>query len=497
MVLNASVPAEIDVFGPMGYTPHAKQAEFHTLSATRTNAILFGGAAGGGKSAAMMMDAIHNAVNYPGMKIGCIRRTYNELSESFLAELSKRGYARALGAKWNNSDKKLHFPNGSEINFTYAESEQDASRLLGGEYQAFYIDEASRMMSIVIQHIEERLRSGSRGLPVIGLRISTNPGGQSHKYLRDRFIIPTDYGKNIVTDEYGRTTAFIQSKFTDNPYIDQGYEQVLNAIADPQRRAAMRDGDWDAMVGNFFSSWSRARILVPDTQLPTEWQRFAGIDYGYRAPFATIWCAVDNDGRLWAYRELYVTLVDPEHQAIMILDAEKAGHDLEVFRYADPSMWGHVGTPLSIADQYGMAGCGIQKADNDRINGWSRVHAALNDGPACEFHRQLGQDTCPMLHVIDGHCPMFMETMPNLPRSTTKPDDAETKNTDDHLPDAFRYLCMAVGTSARPVIYNSTPTEEAIQRHHETLGAAYNPIDRSTPAGLYAGNLGMTMGSSY
>ena len=81
------------------------------------------------------------------MRILCLRRTYPELEESFLAELKKRQYAVALGARWNQTDRKLRFPNGSEINFSYAETlEVDISRILGGEYQLILIDEACRAL---------------------------------------------------------------------------------------------------------------------------------------------------------------------------------------------------------------------------------------------------------------------------------------------------------------------------------------------------------------
>ena len=160
-ISNSVVPPTVDVFDLLDYEPTPRQQAFHEASKERLDAILYGGAAGGGKSCAFVMDAIWNAANFPGMKIGCFRRTYNELEESFLAELAKRGYARAVGAKWNSTQKVLKFPNGSVINFSYAENLQDASRILGGEYQAFYIDEASLMLPAVIQQIEERLRSGT------------------------------------------------------------------------------------------------------------------------------------------------------------------------------------------------------------------------------------------------------------------------------------------------------------------------------------------------
>ena len=443
-------------------------------------------------SCALLMEAIHNAVNFPNMRIACIRRTYNELNESFLAELRKRGYARVLGAKWNQTNYILRFPNGSEINFTYAENEIDASRLLGGEYQLFCIDEAGLMPAVVIQHIEERLRSGSRGLPVIGLRLSTNPGGPSHKYLKDRFITPTKYGQEIVLDNDDRTVAFIQSKYTDNPYVDKGYEKILNSIPDANRRAAMRDGDWDAMLGAFFSSFQRIKHVIPAFDVPMEWQRYCGIDYGFRDPFAAEWGAVDNDGRVYMYREIYATEVPANVQGQLILEAEQAAGEHDVVRVADPSMWGARGTPLTIADEYGMIGCGIAKADNDRLNGWSRFHYYLADAPACEYHRQFGLEECPLIHFFEDRVPNLIEAIPNLPRSKTKPDDAETRLVDDHGIDATRYLLMMAGNNARPVIYNDTPSNTAQRAHQEEANRAYAApsYQNQLVEGRYGGSLG-------
>lgn len=500
---DSVVPPKVDVFKILGYEPHERQRVFHEASAQRYDAILYGGAAGGGKSAALLMEALSNAANYPGMKIGCFRRSYPELEESFLAELAKRQYGLPLGAKWNATNKMLRFPNGSLINFSYAESLQDASRILGGEYQMFCIDEASLMLPGVIQHIEERLRSGNKLVPVIGLRLASNPGGVGHKYLKDRFINPTKRGKTIHIETIDGTTlvrkiAYIPAKATDNPHINEGYEAVLHSIPDPQRRAAMRDGDWDAMVGQFFEQWSHAKHVVRSFPIPKEWPKYCGIDYGFAAPYAAVWLAVDNDSRLWVYREIYATNIQAQDQARLILEAETNAGEPEVIRVADPSMWGHRGTPLTIADIYGQEGCGLIQADNDRINGWSRVHHFLNDGPACEMHREMGWTLCPMLHVFEDKCPMFIETIPALPRSPLKPDDAETKNVEDHIADALRYVIMSVGTYARPVIYDDEPKirqgmpEEMVAVPQENN---QSPFEFSSPTlygGMFVGDLGLS-----
>lgn len=492
-------PGVIDAFTPLGYKPSAKQKVFHEMSQQKLAGILFGGARGGGKSAALTMEAIHCAVNYPGMRILCLRRTYPELEESFLAELKKRQYAVPLGAKWNQTDKKLRFTNGSEINFSYAETEVDISRILGGEYQLICIDEASRTLPIIIQHAEENLRTANPAIPVIGLRLCTNPGGIGGSYLKSRFIKPTQKGAHIHEDDVGRKWAYIQSLFTDNPYLNQKeYEKILSAIADPARRAAMRDGDWDAQVGQFFEQWNYERhVIARHWELPIEWQRYAGIDYGVHAPYACIWAAIDQDGRQWVYRELYAIGVPAKEQAMQILEAEEAANETEVIRAADPSMWGDRGTPMTIADIYGYNGCGIMKANNNRPSGWARCHHFLNEGPACEYHSSLDPpwETCPMVHVFGDECPNFVETIPELPRDPNNPDDAATKNVPDHIPDAWRYLCMTAGTAGGPVIYENqtNASSDDIRQLHEEESAAYLPAQASLIEGgrFVIGDLGM------
>jgi len=495
------LPPEVDTFKILSYTPSPRQKVFHDASKEHIYGILYGGAAGGGKSCAFLMDAIYNAMNYPGIRIGCLRRTYPELEESFIAPLgAKWKYAIQLGARWNGTKRLLTFPNGSVINFIYAETVQDVSRIQGSEYQAFYIDEGALMLPAVIQQIEERLRSGDKLIPVIGMRISSTPGGPSHKYLKDRFITPTKLGKIHYFEEIKGTNetneiAFIPAKVTDNPHLNESYENVLNNIADPQRRAAMRDGDWDAMVGQFFTQWSRSRHTVNAFEIPKEWPRYCGIDYGFAAPWAVLWVAPDNDGRLWAYREIVSAGVQATEQAQYILAAEKASGEPDVIRVADPSMWGSRGTPLSIADHYGLEGCGIYKADNDRINGWSVCHQYLNDGPACDIHRAMGWKTCPMFHVFEETCPTFIETIPALPRNPLKPDDAATVNVEDHIADAWRYVCMSVGTYARPVFYDDSPeAEKPIKSEEKAEAGPIKPAQNY--AELFGGNWFSPFGES-
>jgi hypothetical protein len=191
-----------------------------------------------------------------------------------------------------------------------------------------------------------------------------------------------------------------------------------------------------------FPDWKHDRIVVPAFTVPESWARYAGMDYGWVAPSVYIAAAKDADGRLWFYREVTMVQTPEKDQARRIL-AANAGLSLTAIA-GDPAMWGKTGSSLPPAEQMLMEGLALQKADNDRLGGKSRMHTYLSEAPACPVHREAGWTTCPMLHVLDGACPDFVRTMGGLTRDPRRPEDVDTDGP-DHWYDAARYLIMAIG----------------------------------------------------
>ncbi|MGH7743292.1 MAG: hypothetical protein ACREQ5_00520 [Candidatus Dormibacteria bacterium] len=460
----------LDAFEALGYIPTPKQQEFH--NATEFD-VLFGGAAGPGKSLALLMEGIRACVKYPGLRVGVFRRTFPELEESLLTELARYEYAIALGAHYDRAHHDLRFPNGSLLMFRYAESMVDATRRQGGQYQLLLFDERTLTPPDVIEFLCSRLRSGDPSIPVLGIRSSTNPGGPGHSMVRQRYVDATDYGANVVTDSRGRTVRFIPARLADNPHINREYARDLDALPEAMR-AAFRDGSWSSFNGQVFVEWSHDRHVVPRFTIPTEWQRYAGLDYGWTAPTAVVWAARDNDGRLWLYRELTMRQTPEREQARRILEAE--GGESVVMRAADPSMWGRSGSALPPSSQYALEGCYLTKADNDRLSGKLRIHTYLAEGPACAHHRSLGQEMCPMLHVLDGTCPELVRTLPALPYDPRRIEDVDT-NAEDHHYDSLRYLALSIGTGPQFLILDEVkePLAEIVG---QPLGQfAYIPQD--------------------
>ncbi len=430
----------------LGYTPTARQQEFHDADEF---AVLIGGAAGGGKSKALTMEAIRACVLYPGIRVGAFRRTYGELKESLLAELAQVGYAGALGASWNGTEYELRFPNGSLLMFRYAESLKDSTRRQGGQYQLLLFDELTLTPPDVVAFLESRLRTGRGDIPVIGVRAGTNPGGPGHGTVKQRYVDATGYGERVVVDERGRTVRFIPSKLADNPHVNREYADDLKALPEKLRRAFL-EGDWESFMGQALSEWRHDRHTIAPIALPTSWRRYCGIDWGYTAPWCVLWAAVDEDGRVWFYRELYATQVGEAEQARQILAAE-ADDEQVAARWADDSMWATRGDAKAVADVYAENGVPLSpagKGPGSRLAGLQRWHTYLAEAPACPHHRAQGWDTCPKVHIFTT-CTNLVRTLPVLPHATTgNPEDVDT-NAEDHAYDAGRYALINIGGGAR------------------------------------------------
>lgn len=278
---------------------------------------------------------------------------------------------------------------------------------------------------------------------------NTNPGGPGHSAVKERYIKATNYGDKVILDQRGRTVRFIPSKLAENPHVNPEYATDLKALPEHLRRAYL-EGDWDVFAGQVFTEWSHDRHVVRPMTLPEGWQRYNGVDWGYTAPWAVIWAAVDEDARVWIYREIYQPQVGEAEQARRILAAETETERVAV-RYADDAMWATRGDAKPIADVYAENGVHLKpagKGAGSRVNGWQRVHSYLADGPACPHHRSLGWETCPKLHVFST-CEKFISTVPDLPHAQTgDPEDADTR-ADDHIADALRYLLVNLGTEPR------------------------------------------------
>lgn len=475
----------VDAFAALNFVPNpGPQTRFLSLPDANID-VLYGGAAGGSKSTSLLMYALRSCSRYPGLQAFWFRRSFPELEQSVLRMLRRYGNAKALHATWNSSRHELTFVNGSVLTFGHAKNVNEATALLSAEINLLLVDERTTLPPDVVDMLYSRVRSGVEGVPCLGVRSATNPGSIGHSRVKKEFVEATNHGENIIDeDAYGRRRIFIQARVSDTPQLGAEYERSLSGLG-VELAKAMKDGDWDVFAGQVFSEWRYDRHTVKPFTLPKEWRRGRGVDYGYAAPFAVVWGAVDNDRRVWIYRDLERKQVTDENQARAILEAEDGEHI--TYTPADPSMWAKKGeNAKSPADVYAENGVVITPANNDRIIGWRRMHSYLADGPACEIHRALGWPTCPMVHVFTT-CDSFIAKVPALPHATVgNPEDADTKS-DDHIPDAARYYFMALdGLTEFITITVPEETPEALPAM-QAFGSFARPVD---PGGNIFGNVG-------
>ena len=434
---------------------------------------LYGGAAGGSKTTSNLFGAIRACFEYPGMQAFWFRRSFPELHQSVLRLLSRYNFARDIGAHWNAGYHELKFGNGSILTFGHAKNVKEATALLSAEIQLLILDERTTIPPDVVDYLYTRVRSGDPRVPCLGIRSATNPGEIGHSRVKTDYVEATNHGKIELTDKSGRLRRFIQARISDTPQLGPEYEMTFEGLGE-QLRKAYRDGDWDVFAGQVFSEWRYHKHVIPATALPESWVRWGGIDWGHRAPSAVVKAAIDGDGRVWVYWELYQSEIGEKGLAEAIL---ASGPEHIVYAF-DPAMSAKLGDAKPVAAILKEEGVRLVKANNDRLSGWQRVHTYLAEGPACPIHRAKGQLTCPMLHVFE-NCIELIRTLPAVPYNTIgNPEDVDT-HSEDHLPDALRYMLMQLGTLVRPFLYE----------YSENLGISpASPVRSHAPGLTVAGD---------
>lgn len=245
--------------------------------------ILFGGARGGGKSDALLGDWVAHASRSDGYARGLlIRRTTPQLEE--LIQRSRELFP-ALGAKWIAGSKTWVFPCGSRLKLRWLERDEDADNYQGHQYTWIGIDEAGIFPNPdPIDKLRATLRS-PHGVPCV-MRLTANPGGVGHQWLKERYVLPA-LPMTPFYDEVRRVhRVFIPSRVSDNKKLltaDPGYLDRLKSSGPPWLVRAWLDGDWDASAGDSFFTEA---ILLEDG-IPVEYptrcdQVFAVVDTAFK-----------------------------------------------------------------------------------------------------------------------------------------------------------------------------------------------------------------------
>ncbi|NPV80808.1 MAG: Terminase-like family protein [Firmicutes bacterium] len=407
--------------------------------------ILYGGAAGGGKTDALLIACITYCRLYPGVWTLFLRRTFPELEQKPIPR-SKQ----LIPAKWatyNETKHRWQFANGSVLQFGSLDRSGDEIRYQSAEFALIVFDELTHFQEGQYLYLLSRNRTTD---PRVRPKMAggTNPGGPGHGWVKRRWIDPappeTIWAAPQTVEEAAlgitpRRRCFVPAKLEDNQILmqaDPGYLARLMELPEHTRKALM-DGDWNIFAGQVFTEWRYAIHVIEPFAIPPGWRRWRSLDWGYAKPFAVLWFAKDPAGMTVVYRELY-GCVPGEPDTGVRLDAEEVGRRIaEVERragevvhlgYADPACWskaGHEGP--TIAESLAKGGAVFQKADNDRMQGLAKVHEML----------RVRKGGVPDL-VVFSTCTELIRTLPELPHDETHPEDVDT-DAEDHLYDALRY----------------------------------------------------------
>ncbi len=473
-------------------SPHHKQWELIDCGA---DIAIYGGAAGGGKSFALLAEPICRGLHeVPGFYGIIFRRTSKQVTEA--------------GALWDQASKiypyvggvahvgalEYRFPSGAKIGFRHIEHEQDKHNYAGSEICYLGFDELYHFTESQFLFLTSRNRSVCGVRPYIRATTNPDPG-----WLRD-FIAPW------VHDEYegeraqsgqvlwqvrvkgkikyvpegspdAKSVTFIRARLTDNPSIfedDPGYEATLKALP-PVERARLLEGDWNVRrEGLVYASppeWSFEDCIVdsiPDSSAGPV--KYGGMDFGFHNPFSALWGHLDHDGVLWItggrYKQQTTIAV---HSAHLPLGVEwwcdpSGAEQIRALREA-----GHSARPCAHMPTRGASG----EKKNPKVSGIDMVSERMRTG---------------RLKIV--RCP---ETMP-LIRELGMYHYDETKQVeepvdeDNHACDALRYLVVGLDRgrsvpSITPVVSDAERAEqerldrvaEAERKRALELAAANDP----------------------
>ncbi|HEY4950573.1 MAG TPA: phage terminase large subunit [Candidatus Acidoferrales bacterium] len=456
----------------LNYEPFPKQSQFHSSPAKYR---LFGGAAGPGKTKALLMEAVVQALTHPNVNTLLLRRTFPELEASLL-HYFRRDVPRNLYLAFHESKHLVEWANGSTTRFGYCASERDVYQYQGAEYLFIGIDELTLFTLRQWQFLTSRNRC-----PVPGtfacMAGATNPGNIGHAWVKALWIDKQPAPGMERPEEYNvKDYDFIPARFFDNPIYaaDQNYQKTLLALPTNLKRAFF-DGDWEVFAGQYFDRFDLGRNTARAEEIEWQpwWPRWISIDWGFEHPAATYWhaqapaslsavaAAKDGDSYVSAdagarpnscvitYREYVTHRTSPRELAREIIarsvaSSQQSGAEgfspgaspLQAFEtgrekigaiYLSPDAFARRTDDASIAEQMGnvLAAAGFPRptpADDDRIGGWMLMYQMLDAGE----------------WLLTDNCVELIRTLPTLVRDSARIEDVEKMDGDDAA-DAARY----------------------------------------------------------
>jgi hypothetical protein len=296
------------------HRPTAKQLAFLSLECREA---LYGGAAGGGKSDALLMAALEYA-DVPDYAALLLRRTFADLALPGALMDRAHQWLAGSGATWDGQQHRWTFPSGATLSFGYLDASNDHYRYQSSEFQFVGFDELTQFQEHQYRYLFSRLRRLAGSDVPLRMRAGSNPGGVGHQWVFGRFIAGGNTPDRV----------FLPATLDENPHLDrEAYDAALSELDDVERER-LRRGNWHVRRKGLVYPDLVACAVPVGTRVPGGWSP-GGIDWGFNNPFAALRGSLDHDDVLWVWWERY-----GRHQA----PSEHARHLPEgVEWWADPA----------------------------------------------------------------------------------------------------------------------------------------------------------------
>ena len=443
---------------------------------TRAQEILYGGAAGGGKSYLARVSSIVYSLEIPGLITYLFRRTFKEVLANHVhtpggyLEMLK-GLMDAGDVDYSKSDYSFTFYNGSRIQLAHSQYESDIFTHQGAQIGFLILDEATHFTPAMIRFIRSRVRLGSLIVPpkwkplFPRILYTANPGGVGHHYMKSNFVdIRAGHVFLAPEDEGGMTREYVPAKVTDNKILllnDPEYPARLKGMGDTAIVQAMLDGDWEIVSsGGVADLWRSKFHVLPPFRIPSSWKIDRGYDYGSARPAAYLMFAesdgtefLDHLGRtcwvpagtIFVIGEVYFANKRMEGLRLTALEQGKRIRSYEkesgyVDRIqpgpADNAIFSAEPGHRTVADDMGVHDVLFvrgNKRPGSRVEGLQLFRTRL------KASRERPMEN-PGFYVFS-NCRHTIRTTPNLQSSEKDPEDIETGG-EDHIWDVIRYRLL-------------------------------------------------------
>ena len=499
-------PWKIEIDGKTLYEAQPRQELLHNAAARQ---ILYGGAAGGGKSHSLRWDLIAFCLANPGCQAYLFRRTRPELEQTHIQAV-KMELGEIVG-KYSETRNAYEFANASALHMCYCEREADLTRYLSAEMHIVAIDEASTFTERMIQFLKTRNRLGGwKPKENVGTLprfvMGSNPGGPGHSYLKMTFIdqVPPEtyfYDRTMRDpadpEDKGWLSIFIPAKIADNAYLDKGYGASFGGLPEELQKA-YREGNWDVVFGAALDKLSRERHMLRQFTPPKHWTRFMSMDWGTASPFSIGWYCVSDgailaaqenwperwlpEGSIIRYDEWYGwngkpnqgSRMEPQRVARGILEREdKRGEQTNIrsqvmdYRIADNEMWAQKSGPAAI-EWFQREGLDFQKCSKDRKRNYQNCLAYLAGNPRYIEEGEVEED--PMFFCT-ANCTHFWRTVPTLTIDEVDHEKGpgDKQSDENHVYDEWAYALWS-----RPFV--TTERDRFMEVYGEEVRAARRQI---------------------